>query len=1009
MVLALVVGLAVGHVVEARGQRTGGQIALSAGRLADALRELSVRSGVDLLFSPAVVGDRVSPRVVGAKTVEQALQQLLAGSGLSFRRTDGGAIVIYGEPAPEPVALPELLVVGRKTQNVDIRRTENDIQPYKVLTAPDIAATPADDIDQFLHARLPSDAEPQAPSQNPNLEFASNRSEVDLHGLGPEHTLVLVDGARMPSYVSPLTNRALGQPDINGVPLAAIDRIETLTATAGGIFGPGATGGVVNVVLKRDYSGAEVSATYGVTDRGDAPIRRVDGRIGFSPDHGATDIMIAFSRASIDGIGSSDRGYTVQAQLLEIAQRPVAFQGAIPVVNGLAVFSEDGSDLKLKPAFGGGPLGSVLTYLPIGFSGGDNDIGAQLLTNAGTFPTTPPPHGAGMSLTPTTDVTSLVANVRRKFGDRVEAFIDVIGYRNDGRSVIGGTSVMQMSATAPTNPFEQNVDVTFPRPDDGIALQNRLSTIRVSGGAIVHLPKGWTANANLGWGWTRNVIDLGGSSLSYDAATAVAFGVPGAAGQPAPNPFGDWTRFLADLQGYKVPFVAHGIRDNRFQDESLRLAGSLMTTRTGPVSLSLLAERRREDVPVTSLAQNVLGFAATTQLPAFSQEVWSLYGELRAPIVRRDSGPRLLRGLELQLAGRYDWITTAIPAVQEAEGLTVVGAHASQGAAAYTAGFRVYPLDRLMLRASISTGVLPPTPEQLIQQSVLGFILSDPKRGGESTGDNVPLLMGGSQTLKPARAQTISAGLVLNPDDGNRPRISLDFTHTEIRDQIIGAPSLNYFLRNEDAWPGRIKRAPLTAADRAAGFTGGVVTQIDDTTVNAGFTRTDVVDLGVEQLVPLGSRGSVRLHGLATWQPRLERFSTLGDPAADYVGFADGPLEWRANAGVDWQRGPLGIALNAQYYAAYYATPQAFRSEFRATQADLNQPGVRIPAQVYLDLAAFYRFRLPGGVGPPLEARLRVANLLGYQPPAATDSLYDYSYYGDPRGRRFELTLTGRF
>jgi outer membrane receptor protein involved in Fe transport len=1006
VLLVFMAALSLAPSAAARVPPANPDIALSAGRLADALRELSVRSGVDLLFSPAVVGDRASPRVVGATTVEEALQQLLAGSGLAFRRTDGGAIVIYGEPAPEPVALPELLVIGRKTQNVDIRRTENDIQPYKVLSSPDIAVTPADDVDQFLHARLPSDAEPQAPSQNPTIEYASNRSEVDLHGLGPEHTLVLIDGARMPSFVSPLNNQTLQQPDLNGVPLAAIDRIETLTATAGGIFGPGATGGVVNVVLKRDYSGAEVSATYGVTDRGDAPVRRLDGRIGFSPDHGPTDIMIAFARAKTDGIQAGSRDFTAKAQLLN-AQRGLAsiILSAFPVVNGVVALNLEGAGLSLKPAFGGGPLGATFTYLPAGSTGAAGNVGAQLRANAGTLPAHISGQAGAQRLTDSADVTSLVVNLRHRFGDRVETFVDMIGYRNDGRSVSGNTQGLGLAAAAPTSPFQQDVVVNFPTPGFEGPVRNRLSTVRLSGGAIVHLPGGWSADANVAWGWVRNVVDSDTFTLGPDAITSV-FGAPGPGGEPALNPFGDWAAFVAALQAYKGPDILHGRRDNRFEDDSLRLAGPAYSTRAGPVSLSLLAERRLEDVPVAPVDQNI-GTPTTLNLPAFSQEVWSLYGELRAPIVPRDAGPRLLRRLELQLAARYDWIRTTVPAAQESEGLSVVGARAQQAAAAYTLGFRVYPLDRLMLRASVSTGVLPPTPDQIIQKSNNGFSFADPKRGGESTG-GAPVLQGGSPYLKPARARTLSAGLVLNPDDGNHPRISLDFTRTEIRDQIIPPNGSAWFLDNEDAWPGRIKRAPLTAADIAAGFTGGMVLQIDATDANAGYTRTDVVDLSVEQVVPLGAAGSLRLHGLATWQPRLERFSTLGIPAFDYVGFADGPLEWRANAGVDWRRGPLSLGLNAQYYGPYLGIDRLYRYTGVALGLDFNQPGVPIPAQVYLDFASAYRFRIPGAP-PTFEVRLRVANLLGYQPPIATATAFNYSFYGDPRGRRFDLTLTGRF
>jgi Secretin and TonB N terminus short domain len=79
----------------AHGQNARPPIVLEAGRLADALRTLSSRTGVNLLFSPEDIGDRRSPRVVGdPKDVEQILRQLLAGSGLSFQRLPSGDFVV---------------------------------------------------------------------------------------------------------------------------------------------------------------------------------------------------------------------------------------------------------------------------------------------------------------------------------------------------------------------------------------------------------------------------------------------------------------------------------------------------------------------------------------------------------------------------------------------------------------------------------------------------------------------------------------------------------------------------------------------------------------------------------------------------------------------------------------------------------------------------------------------------------------------------------------------------
>ncbi len=79
-------------------------------------------------------------------------------------------------------------------------------------------------------------------------------SLVDLRGLGANRTVVLINGRRVPG--SPFTGTSAV--DLNTIPLAAIERIEVLTDSASAVYGADAIGGVVNVVLKRDYEGSAV-------------------------------------------------------------------------------------------------------------------------------------------------------------------------------------------------------------------------------------------------------------------------------------------------------------------------------------------------------------------------------------------------------------------------------------------------------------------------------------------------------------------------------------------------------------------------------------------------------------------------------------------------------------------------------------------------------------------------------------------------------------------------------
>lgn len=82
---------------------------------------------------------------------------------------------------------------------------------------------------------------------------AQSLATVSLRGIGSDRTLVLVNGRRMPK--SPLTGQSN---DLNMIPMGAIERIEILSDGASAIYGSDAIGGVVNVILRDDYEGAEI-------------------------------------------------------------------------------------------------------------------------------------------------------------------------------------------------------------------------------------------------------------------------------------------------------------------------------------------------------------------------------------------------------------------------------------------------------------------------------------------------------------------------------------------------------------------------------------------------------------------------------------------------------------------------------------------------------------------------------------------------------------------------------
>jgi iron complex outermembrane receptor protein len=243
------------------------------------------------------------------------------------------------------------------------------------------------------------------------------------------------------------------------------------------------------------------------------------------------------------------------------------------------------------------------------------------------------------------------------------------------------------------------------------------------------------------------------------------------------------------------------------------------------------------------------------------------------------------------------------------------------------------------------------------------------------------------------------------------PRLSIDAARVEIRDEI-GASGLNpqQVINAEASYPGRVIREPLSAADAALGYTAGRIVVLYSGLSNVGRTVAETVDVQLDWTLPPVLGGQTQVYGAGTWQPTLRTRRRPDTAWLDRVGFRDGPLEWRGNAGVQWTRGPLLIDLNAQYLGRSSPLYSPY-SNVVVQNAAFNQARTYIPSRIYLDLAARRRFDVAAGHGlRSLDVRVAVQNLLDTTPPIVADANnMGYDYRGDPRRRRFELSLSGHF
>ncbi|KFN47345.1 hypothetical protein N790_07925 [Arenimonas malthae CC-JY-1] len=123
---------------------------------------------------------------------------------------------------------------------------------------------------------------------------AQSLATIDLRGVGSGRTLVLIDGRRAPT--NPMS--ASSGTDLNAIPLAAVERIEILSDGASAVYGSDAIGGVVNVILRKDFNGAEVRYGIGSTEVKGGDLQDMSVVFGSSSDRTRV----------IGGAASSKRG-----------------------------------------------------------------------------------------------------------------------------------------------------------------------------------------------------------------------------------------------------------------------------------------------------------------------------------------------------------------------------------------------------------------------------------------------------------------------------------------------------------------------------------------------------------------------------------------------------------------------------------------------------------------------------------------------------------------------------
>jgi outer membrane receptor protein involved in Fe transport len=823
--------------------------------LGTALTKLARQSNREIYFPATLTRGKRAPRLSGKMSFESALRKLLNDTGLAYRvNANGSVVIIWGPPtrkirrlqaaveasrgqdAEGRATIADILVTGKRdwNLNLDIQRTADDAQPYVVFTHKDIQRSGATSLEDFFRTNLGANNTPTNSTQ-----IGSSQSLTNLRGLGLTNTLILVDGRRYAQ--ANLGAGIFTQSSINGIDLDSIDRIEVLASSASGIYGSSAVGGVINIIVRRNFRGIEATAYYGITSRGDAAEKRLSLNGSFPLEGGRTRLSFTGSWQQTGSLTEGDRDYSARGRELLLANNSSYLSSLTNPVMGATpnIRSTDGSALKLKPQYGGTALGANTTFVPVGYRGIAQDGVAALVANAGKQNLDIAPTTAGSSfgngalatlITPTKSYNASVT-VRRDFNNWLNLYGE-FGYSRYEITVLRNpaANIYTLPATSADNPFTTAINIALPVSAGNVASTTTSTNKRALAGAIIKLPYTWQAAIDLTWNWNRYSGQQSLPGMDQATLTRLQTGT---------------LSVVKDVNQFPVPFTyldrpsggTLGSTSAFSRSYTLKLAGPLPWLRLwgGKPILSVQLEQDKQTQGEYVGFSNTAGPSGSSigYTPPRSQRTESAYGEVRFPIIGKDNHVPLIRELELQVAGRYDRYTGVgsdtrlqcfpslsgpllypgpLPAsafdapCPQPGGAPAVFVTTRNHSFNKTIALRWAPTQDITFRGSYSTGYTPPPLNQLVPNTsalnptIIGPYnlgtgtivgVTDPLRGNEPIGTLdlagfglriLPAIQGGNPNVDPQTSKSWSFGTILTPRFVPGLRLSADWSRITMND-----------------------------------------------------------------------------------------------------------------------------------------------------------------------------------------------------------------------------------
>ena len=785
-----------------------------------------------------------------------------------------GTAALYGGQAFAQATTPPTQELQRVTvTGSNIKRTDTETaSPVQVLTRDDIEKTGKQSVQEVLRG-ITADGTGSIPTSF-TAGFASGSAAVSLRGLGVNSTLVLLNGRRMTTY-GLADDGTRNFVDLNSLPLEAVDRIEIVKDGASAIYGADAVGGVVNIILRKNYKGGSIGGSYGQTSKSDGQTTRAFGSVGFGDlDADKYNVFFTLEASKQRSINATDRGFLGQSDLRSL--------GYFDTTNGAS-----------RPYFGAGPSSNS----PYGVTRNADGSGARVnvLSCGGNVD---PQTGLcrynllfSPEVQPTTERLNFFGRGTLQFSPSLSAYLEVGLFNTKSKTGDNGFLDANNDNGAflpgdPDNPLRPHPPMILPatHPDNTFGVDRMLFIRPMELGGerqktdnqVLRLVQGLQGTA---WGWD---FDVGASyiksRLKNEYNGFIRYSVMQAALNDGTYRITNPSLTAPSVLAAIAPTLEN-VPTSSIKSIDFKASRELMNLAGGPLGLAIGAETRWESansppVPYTDIADiSGLGYAAFSA----TRRVTAAFGELNAPVTK---------WLELNGAVRYD--------------------HYSDFGDSTTPklGFKIKPTDQFAVRGTYSEAFRAPGPAE---------------RGGSSLGfTTIGILSLGNPNIQPEKAKSYTLGVIVEPVPGTSA--TLDYWKIDRKNEIVQA--------DPNAIIGNLPTTGTPLSKIAGAVPGSFIYYDADGNIgtvtgffqNATSTKTDGIDLELRHRMSLGEAG--RLTGQLNWS-HTNKFKRTGVDGVevDYAG-THGPLVQSAGGGspknratlsITWDRGPWAVTGAINY------------------------------------------------------------------------------------------------